>query len=71
MARALIVLAGTSESGKSSAGAHFARDHRARRIKIRSILAELTGGNRAGSAGRRHHRERRVHGEPGPVVFAR
>jgi hypothetical protein len=44
MARALILLAGTSESGKSSAGVHLARDHRARRVKIRSILTELTSG---------------------------
>lgn len=39
----LIVLAGTSESGKSTAGQHL--QHRgARRIKIRSILAALTTG---------------------------
>jgi hypothetical protein len=44
MASALILLAGTSESGKSSAGVHFAQHHDARRIKIRSILTELTSG---------------------------
>ena len=40
----LILLAGTSESGKSSAGSHIAQQHHARRIKIRSILAELSTG---------------------------
>nr|BFE61567.1 hypothetical protein GCM10020063_060930 [Dactylosporangium thailandense] len=40
----LILLAGTSESGKSSAGSHLAQQRHARRIKIRSILAELNTG---------------------------
>ncbi|MER7006271.1 hypothetical protein ABT297_24945 [Dactylosporangium sp. NPDC000555] len=44
MAPGLILLAGTSESGKSSAGSYFAQQHHARRVKIRSILAELASG---------------------------
>lgn len=43
MRRALILLAGTSEAGKSTAGAHLAA-HGARRIKIRTILTALTSG---------------------------
>lgn len=39
----LILLAGTSESGKSTAGAYLA-DRGAYRVKIRSLLADLTTG---------------------------
>jgi dephospho-CoA kinase len=41
--RSLILLAGTSESGKSTAGAYLAQSG-AQRIKIRTILLPLTSG---------------------------
>ncbi|MFD0583088.1 hypothetical protein [Dactylosporangium darangshiense] len=43
----MILLAGTSESGKSSAGSYFAQEHHAHRIKIRTLLADLTSGRPA------------------------
>ncbi|MBT8224388.1 MAG: hypothetical protein KJO75_02620 [Dactylosporangium sp.] len=43
MRSALILLAGTSEAGKSTAGTHLAA-RGARRIKIRTILTTLTSG---------------------------
>jgi len=43
MAPALLLLAGTSEAGKSTAGAYLA-DRGARRVKIRTILTGLTSG---------------------------